>query len=145
MHSENRAACEKYRDRQTMDDNINIVSFELPYSTLCVNFSGRQTTINFTIWSSKFPIAMSDSIPFLPRCVNIFHAIMTGNTLVGDFKVLTIDKKNRCLCGLPNFLVSWYRFLSRRNQARGLHSHTLVSKLKVHEFISRCLHVAVLN
>jgi len=27
----------KYRDRQTVDDNINIVSFEVPYSKLCVN------------------------------------------------------------------------------------------------------------
>jgi hypothetical protein len=85
MHSENRATYEKYRDRQTTDDNINIVSFELPYSTLCVNCSGRQTTINFTISASKFPIALSNSIPFLLRCVNIFRTVMTGNTPVVEF------------------------------------------------------------
>jgi hypothetical protein len=103
----------KYRDRQTLDD-VNIMSFELSYSTLCVNCSGRLTTINFMISASKFPKVVSDSIPFFGATVcktfsyyyDRKYRTFFKNTPVEDFKVLIAYKKNRCFCGLPNFLVS---------------------------------------
>jgi hypothetical protein len=73
----------KYRDSQTLDDDVNIMSFKLSYSTTCVNCSGRLTTINFMISASKFPKVVSDSIPFfVSQCVKIFRTIMTGNTVL---------------------------------------------------------------